>query len=247
MRYGLLLSFLVLTSVSRGQDYLVTARKDTLRGKLGIVSYPTTDKVVLTLDKKKSEYAAYQVSRIWMDSASYQPVRTPDAFRFMRVARPGMLSLCYARQSPGTPYNIPYLVKISGENIEVNALRFKKTTARFLEDCVSIRQKIEEDSLGRYDLEKIVDGYNRCLELQTTVAFTESEDPKLSALNAFNKKLGNDPQAPAEAKEVLKDLFMKVKEGKTIPSYLAEGLRQSLKDLPAYKDEVEQLIAVLQK
>lgn len=248
MRFPRLLPLLLVSlSPALAQDYVVTTRRDTVRGSLTIHSNPTADRVVVVQPNGKTDYAAYQVLRIWMDSVLYQPVRTTEAFRFMRIARGGMVSLCYARQSPGTPYNIPYLVKISGESMEVNALRFKKTTSRFLSECNSIRQKIEEESLGRNDLDKIVEGYNRCLEQQTTVAFTTSEDPKLSALNAFNKKVSKDTAIPSEVTEILKDLFMKVKEGKPVPQYLAEGLRTSLKDFPAYAQDVESLLAVLQK
>lgn len=202
---------------------------------------------MLTVDKKKTEYPAYSVLGAYLDSVTYIPVRTPDAFRFMRLGRTGMLALCYARQFPGTPFNIPYLVKRSGESMEVSALRFKKSVSRFLAECNTISQKIEEESLGRDDLEIIVDGYNRCLEQQTTVAFVASEDPKLSALNAFNKKLSQDTAVPPDVLEILKDLFIKVKDGKPVPNYLAEGLRESLKDFPNYREDVETLLAVLNK
>jgi hypothetical protein len=240
---------LLASAALQAQDYLVTTKKDTLRGKITIASYTTSDRAVLTAeaDKKKSEYQAYNVLAVRIDSFTYIPVRTPDAFRFMRQKKGGLVSLCFSRQAPGTPYNIPYLVKVSGEAMEVNALRFKKTVSRFLEECANVRQKIEEESLGRDDLEKIVDSYNRCLVLQTTVAFTASEDPKLEALTAFNKTLSKDATVPPEAMDILKDLFAKVKEGRQAPNYLTDGLREALKGHPAYAGELENLLATLKK
>lgn len=242
----LLLLSLVYVPV-QAQDYLVTTRKDTLRGKLSLMSFEKVDKAMLSVNKKKTDYPAYSVLFIYMDSTKYVPVRTVDAFRFMKLSKSGMVSLCFARQSAGTPYNIPYLVKKSGESMEVNALRFKRTISNFLAECSWLKDKIEEEELGRDDLEKIIDTYNTCLEQQSTVAFLASEDPKLSALNSFNKKLGEDTTVPEDAKEILKDLYIKVKDGKPVPTYLSEGLRQSLKDFPAYQEDLEKLLAILKK
>lgn len=249
MRTFWLLVSLLASAALQAQDFLVTTKKDTLRGKITIGSYTTSDRAVLTAeaDKKKTEYQAYTVLSVRIDTFTYIPVRTPDAFRFMRVAKGGFVSLCFSRQAPGTPYNIPFLVKSSGEAMEVSALRFKRTVARFLSECATVRQKIEEESLGRDDLEKIVDAYNRCLVQQTSVAFTASEDPKLMALTAFNKTLSKDATVPSEAIDILKDLFTKVKEGKPAPNYLTEGLREALKGHPAYAGELESLLATLKK
>jgi hypothetical protein len=247
MRSTWLLASLLITGNLQAQDYLVTAKKDTLRGKLTISTYSTSDRAVLTIDKKKTEYPAYSVLALKIDSNTFVPVRTPEAFRFMVQKKSGMVSLCYGRQSAGTPYNIPFLVKVSGEAMEVNALRFKKTVARFLAECNSVRQKIEEESLGRNDLEKIVDSYNRCLVQQTTVAFTSTEDPKLAALTEFNSKVIDDEAVSAEAKEILRDLYNKIKEGKPAPNYLTEGLREALKNNPGYTEDLEKLLTIIKK
>lgn len=240
---------LLSSAALQAQDYLVTTKKDTLRGKITISSYTTSDRAMLTVeaDRKKTEYQAYTVLSVRIDTSTYIPVRTPDAFRFMKLKKGGLVSLCFARQAPGTPFNVPYLVKVSGEAMEVNALRFKRTVSRFLAECTTVAQKIEEESLGRDDLEKIVDSYNRCLVLQTTVAFTASEDPKLEALTAFNKMLSQDATVPPEALEILKDLFTKVKEGRPAPKYLTDGLREALKGHPGYAGDLENLLATLKK
>lgn len=245
MKRVLLLLLALNATTLWAQDYLVTARKDTLRGKLSIISIDKVDNVTIRIDKKKTDYAAYTVLMAFMDSVIYVPVRKSDSFRMMKLGKKGLLSLCYERQSPGMPYNIPYLVKKSGESMEAGALRFKKSVSKFLEDCGTIKLKIEAGELGRDDLEKLVDSYNSCLEQQSTVAFVETMDPKLSALNAFNQKLSKDDTVPAEAREILKDLYTKVKSGGPVPNYLAEGLRETLKDLPAYQEDVEKLLAVL--
>lgn len=246
-RWTFTLLSIILAETLCAQDYLVTPRKDTLHGKINIQGYATTDRATLIVEKKKTEYQAYGVLAVCIDTTTYVPVRTRDAFRFMRLKKKGMVSLCYAQQSPGTPYNVPYLVKISGESMEVSAFRFKRTISSFLGDCATLTQKIEQESLGRNDLEKIVDSYNQCLDQQTTVAFISTENPKLVAINEFNSKVGNDATVPEDAKEILRDLYNKIKEGKQAPNYLTEGLREALSGHPAYTADVENLIAILKK
>lgn len=246
-RWTLTIIFLTMAGTLLAQDYLVTTRMDTLRGKITIQTHATADRASLVIEKKKTEYQAYGVLAVCIDTTTYVPVRTKDAFRFMRLKKKGMVSLCYAQQSPGTPYNVPYLVKISGESMEVTALRFRKTVSVFLGECATVTQKIEQESLGRNDLEKIVDSYNQCLDKQTTVAFSTTENPKLVAINTFNTKLGNDGTVPEDAKEILRDLYNKIKEGKQAPNYLIEGLREALGSHPAYTADLENLITVLKK
>lgn len=245
MRFAFYLCLLFAFVDLHAQDYLVTLRGDTLRGRAEIHSYPKIERVTLVVDKKKTEYPATAVQKVVRDSVTYVPVRTTDAYLFMRQARRGLVSLCYARQSPGTPYNVPFLVKRSGESIEVSALRFKRTISNFLSECNSIRTKIEEGQLGRNDLEKIIDEYNRCLESQTQQVFFESENPKLTALNAFNEKIGKDTSVPADARDILKDMYLRVKDGKPVPNYLSEGLKENLKGHPAYTADLESLLALL--
>lgn len=236
---------LCLASTVHAQDYIVTLRNDTLRGRAVIHSYAKVERVVITVDKKKSEFVATAVKSVWTDSATYVPVRTNDGYLFMRLGRPGFVSLCYSRMSPGTPYDVPYLVKRTGESIEVTALRFRKSVANFLSECASIKTRIEEEQLGRKDLDKIIDQYNDCLANQTHQAFSVSEDPKLTAINSLQQKLSKDNSAPADAMDILKDLYLKVKDGKPVPNYLLEGLKETLKDFPAYSADIESLSSVL--
>ncbi len=239
---------LVIVACSLGghaQDYLVTTKRDTLRGRLSISSFPTMDKVVVSVDKKKTEYPGTSVHVLVLDSQVYRPVRTSDAYRLMRLSRAGMVSLYYGRQSPGTPYNVPFVVKKSGEAMEVTSLRFKKSMASFLDDCSSMKNKIEQDKLGKKDLEKIIDEYNLCLDQQTSKAMVSSEDPRLVALNTMNSRLEKDPAITSDARDIIKDLYAKVRENKAIPNYLIEGLRESLKDRKEYQEDLEILIAKL--
>ena len=247
MKFCLIILLCLAMSGVNAQNYVITTRMDTVRGETTIQFHDRVDKVLLTANNKKTLFEAFQVLMLFHDSVVYKPVRTVDAIRFMRVARSGLVSLCYYRQSPGSPYNIPYLVKLTGESLEVNNLLFKKSVSRFLEDCASMRQKLKDESLGRNDLEKIIDEYNRCLEKQTKVAFTPSGDPKLTAISELNKKISLDAAVPADVTEILKGIYGKVKDGLPVPNYLTDGLREVLKGFPVYREDVENLIELLNK
>lgn len=229
----------------QAQDYVVTTRRDTLRGRLSINSFPTIDKVLVAVGKKKTEYPATSILVLVLDSQVYKPVRTAEAYRLMKLSREGMVSLFFGRQNPGAPYNIPFVVKRSGEAMEVTALRFKKSMATFLEDCKSLKSKIEKDKLGKKDLEKIIDEYNLCLEQQTEKVFVSIEDPRLVALNAMSTRFEKDATITSDARDILKDLYTKVRENKSIPNYLIEGLRESLKDRKEYQEDLDNLVAKL--
>ena len=246
MRFAVAL-FLILPCFTelRAQDYIITLRGDTVRGTVEIHSFPKVERVSVAIDKKKTEYPATTVKLVYMDSLAYVPVRTTEAYLFMRLARAGLVSLCYSRQSPGTPYNAPYLVKRSGESMEVSALRFKKSVVHFLSECNSIQQKIEEGQLGRNDLDKIVDEYSRCLVQQTQQAFVSTTDPRLNAISTFRDTLSKDTAVSPDAQEILRDIYLKVKDGKSVPNYLFEGLRETLKGHDAYAAELDKLIALL--
>ena len=147
MRFISAVALAVCSLAVNGQDFVVTNRLDTLPGKVLIRSYPNMDKVQLNTQEKKKEYAATALSTVFLDRQIYRPVLVTDGFRLLKLERSGMVSLYMGRQSPGTPYNIPFLVKRSGESLEVTVLRFKNTMTKFLSDCSSIKQKIEE---GKY-------------------------------------------------------------------------------------------------
>ncbi len=244
-----LAAFLTLfSSTLFAQDYLVTTKNDTVRGKLSISSYPTMDKVLVSQpQKKKEEYASPYVVSIFQDSTFYRTVRVPDAYRIMRVGKTGPVSLCYARQSPGTPFDVPYLVKRTGESMQVTAIRFKKSVKTFLADCARIGDLIDKEEVGRKDLDQIIEEYNRCIAKQTPEAFVITENPTLSALSKLNQRFLTDSSAPPDAVDILKDIYKKVKDGQAVPNYLTEGLKNALASRDDYKADLEELLKLLKE
>ena len=246
MRFLLIVLILCNITVC-AQDFVVTTKRDTLRGRVAIYSFANLDQVQTIVQKKKKEIPATSVIVASIDSQLYHPVLILDGYRMLKLSRPGLVSIYLGRQTPGTPYNIQYLVKKSGASLEISNLRFKKQMTTFLDECGVIKQKIEEDKLKRKDLELIIDEYNKCIESQTHQAFVPSEDPRLEAITAFKTKLEKDSAVSSDAVDILKDLYLKVKEKKEVPNYLTEGLREKLKDFPAYQNDLENLLAKLKE
>jgi hypothetical protein len=249
MMMRILAALLTLCSPSLlAQDYLVTTKMDTIMGKLSISSYPTMDKVLVSQpQKKKVEYPCPYIYSIFLDSAFYQTVRVPEAYRIMRIGKTGPVSLCYARQSAGSPFDIPYLVKRTGESMQITAIRFRKSITTFLNDCPRVGDIIEKEQLGRKDLDRIIDEYNRCIYQQTPNSFAVTESKALSALSKMNQRFQKDATVPTDAVDILKDIYGKVKDGKQVPNYLLDGLRNSLSGRADYQEDLEALLKLLKE
>jgi len=158
----LLLSCLCIAAY--GQDYLVTNKGDTLRGKIKIMSYDQLDRVQIAQQKKKTTLTARQVKAVFTGSETYHPHQGDHTIRFMKLIKSGYLSLYAFREENQNFYSGRYLVKRDGAASEVPNLSFKRNMAEFLRDCPEIREKIKSGEYGRKDLDQIIDAYNGCIE-----------------------------------------------------------------------------------
>lgn len=240
------IAFLTLAACpTHGQDYIVTVRGDTLRGKVRIIPLSNIDNAQVIVENKKSEHSALNTLVVSMGPDKYHTISIVDGYRFLKLAKSGAVNIYMARQSEGMPYNIPYLVKKTGEVLEVPNLFFGKKMASFLKDCPAIKQKLEDGQFGKKDLNQIVDEYNQCIEDQTKKAFASTQDPKLVALFQLNGRLREAASIPADVMDILADMYQKVKDGKGVPNYMIVALRGSLKDYPGYQMELDTLVEKL--
>ena len=197
----LVLSLLVIwTSEVNGQGYVVTTRNDTLRGEVKIMSFDEIDKVQVGEGIKKTQFKAIEVTVVSVGKDIYNPVLTQLGYRLLKLDHLGFLvSLYLARQAPSTTYDVQYLVKRTGKAFEVPNLKFRKQVSGFLSECASIEQKIEENKLGKNNLNEIIDEYNRCIENQTKAVFTTSSDPRLMAIAELRNKLQQNQSLAASS------------------------------------------------
>ena len=248
----LLLSCLCLSAYS--QDYLVTNRGDTLRGKIKIMSYDQLDRVQIAEQKKKTTLTARQVKAVFTGGETYHPKQGDRAIRFMKLVKPGYLSLYAFREENQNFYGGRYLVKRDGAATEVPNLAFKKNMAEFLRDCPEIREKIKSGEYGRKDLDQIIDAYNAFIDNNTvmrkeTYLSNQKSAQKIEPLERLKKTIQDqkDFDSKKDALDLIDDIIAKLKADQTIPNYLVDGLQKYLAGIEETKEDLEKVTASLKE
>ncbi len=234
---ALLLLTLLLSSASLfSQDYVITAKGDTIKGDVKPLTFGSNSKVSVTnSDKKKTSYTLFQVKAFSFKNEMYRPVKGPEGYTFMKLIKDGYLSL-YAFQLPNQmSFDGYFMTKLDGSGIEVPNLGFKKVMKNFLIECVSVTDKIEKGDLGKRDLETIIDEYNKCVEDNTLnhekfVIQSKDQTKKISAWDTLEEKLKPQPdfEGKSNALEMITDIKGKISRGEKVPNFLIEGLKSIL-------------------
>lgn len=234
------------------QDYLVTTRRDTLRGEIKLLTFGQMDQVQIVVDKKKKVHKPMELSSLFIKGEFYKPIVHDNSIRFMKVLKTGYLSYYGFRLPNQTLYDGRYLAKLDGKGIEVPNLGFKKVMNKFLEDCPEVTAKIKGDELKRNDLERIIDEYNACMERKTEAAIKnkivrQEGNEKLEAIKKLQAKV--EAQESLEGKkdviDLLADISDKISGQQSIPNYQLEALKGLLKNNEATKEELSKVITVL--
>ncbi|CAN5387968.1 hypothetical protein BH09BAC3_BH09BAC3_14540 [soil metagenome] len=249
-----LLAFLLFCCGAAGaQDYVVTLKSDTLRGKAQIMTYDRMDRVDIAVNKKKSHFTCIQVKTVSINSETYHPVRTETGYRFMKLQIPGFLSLYLARRENGFLYEIETFVKRDGSSLEVPGISFKKILSNYLEDCQEVADKIKTDVLTRKDVVEILNQYNSCVDTRTLATITANSykaaiDPLITSLNELKTKVEkNSSVVQKDALDILKDITSKVTAAQTVPNYLLEGFKESVKNSPELLADFDKITAMIKK
>ncbi len=253
-----LIILLLCSWLLQAQDYVVTAKNDTLQGTATIYDYDIIDRVEVLKDKKKNNLTAIQVKAVFMKGDMYHPIRTDHGYRMMKLIRQGYLSLYKGRRSNqygnSYGYDIQYLVKRDGSILEEPNLGFKKLMVRFLDDCKSLEDEMLKEDLAKKDLNRIITLYNECIDNQTrqnivdTPPVVDPSDPTLVALGALKSKLeASQAATQKDAIDIINDMSNKVKSHQPVPNYLIESLKGILKDAPEYQSDIEKVTALLTK
>ena len=232
------------------QDYLVTQKNDTLRGKAKIMPYDVIDRISINDGIVKKQFTAVQAKFLMLQNEPYGPVRTEAGYRMMKLIKAGYISRYVGRGQNTLTYDVDYLVKQDGRTLEVPNVTFRKGILDFLKDCNDIEVQIDKEKLGKKNLDRIIEIYSLCIDRQTrssrgTPAVDEA-DPKLVALTNLRSKLelGN-LSSKTDAMDVVNDMLDKVRKRQTVPKYLVESLKGLLKDAPDYQVELDKVVAVI--
>lgn len=239
-------------TLTLAQDYVVTIKSDTIYGKVRQFG-STTEKYSSTSSKylqftppqgKKRTYKVTEVIAFTINNEVYHTVKYSNYYTFMKLIKPGYLSLYSYEIENQTTWDGRYFVKKDGAFLDIPNLGFKKKVTQFLSDCPGIAVKLESGELGRLDLSKIVEEYNACIGQKTDVqsekffandAWIDLEKA-IKELPEFDKK--ND------ALDMTREIIHKFSRQETVPSFLLNGLKEALKDQAAVK---EKLALALQK
>lgn len=240
MKYTGLLILAISLSCSQvgAQDYVITNKGDSISGQLKPLLYGPEKKVqVTTTDKKKEVYSMFQVRRYSFKDEIFEPVKGPDGFAFMKLVKSGYLSL-YNYQLPNqVTFEGSYLFRRDGKGMDVPNISFKKAMKAFLKDCPTVVDKIDNGELNRKDLNEIIDTYNNCIGKNTinheAVAAAQAVQAKsISAWDALENQVKEaaDFDGKPNALEMIQEIKGKISRGEKIPNFLADGLKNALKD-----------------
>lgn len=227
---------LMLAYECSGQDYVVTIKKDTLQGEVKPLTYGSEKKVqVTTADKKKTVLGVTQVFAYVYRGETYHPVRNDKGYTFMKLIKPGYLSLYAFQAENQVNYDGRYLVKKDGARLEVPNITFKKGLTKFLAECDAVVIKIENGTLGRTMLLEIVDEFNACIDSKTratnqVIATETAQIKKAAPWDVLQEKLNAEPEfeGKKDALDMISEIRKKVRQSEKVPNFLIEGLKNAL-------------------
>lgn len=253
--WSLLWVGVMLPSITFCQDYLITTKGDTVRGKISLNYYDLVDRAEVRGDKKRTSLMATQVREAIVDGITYRPQKLSGRYRFMRLIKSGYLSLYGFRALGQSTFDSQFLVRLDGRSQEVPHLSFKSVMSSFLKDCPELADRVEsgEKGLGKKNLEKIIDEYNACIDQKKTyqpeVAAGDSLwTSHLELLESFRKKVIDLPDFAnrQDALDLMTDMEEKLKSKQAIPNYLLTGLSGYLAN-SSLKEDLEALVTALGK
>lgn len=246
------LLFVLLTMVYQcagAQDYVLTTRGDSLTGEVRPLAYGPDKKVqIISNDKEKTSLSLFEVREFSSDGDVYHPIRGEKGYVFMKLLRPGYLSLYAYQMENQNRYDGLLMKKADGESIVVPNLGFKKYITQFVEDCPDVAARIKEGELNKKNLTELVDAYNQCIDDRTIdhgerLAQREQQAPKLNAWHSLEEKVKDQSfSQKTNALEMIAEIKKKIERKEALPNFLVEGLRNSLKDTGLTED-LEQALA----
>ena len=249
-----LLLFILLMLVcqcAEAQDYVLTTRGDSLTGEVRPLTYGPEKKVqIISEEKEKTSLSLFEVREFSSDGDVYHPVKGEQGYVFMKLLRPGYLSLYAYQMENQSRFDGLLIKKADGESMIVPNLGFRKYLSQFLEDCPDVAERIKDGDLNKKNLTELVDAYNQCIDDRTIdhdelVAQREQQGTKINAWDSLEEKVkAADFAEKTNALEMIAEIKKKIDRKESIPNFLVEALRNSLKDTGLTSD-LEQALGQL--
>lgn len=240
-------------TLATAQDYVVTIKGDTLRGEVKYFNNSGSGRgdikyVRLTsASGEKTNHQLRQTIAFSINNEVYHNVKQGDRYNFLKVISIGYLSLYAFQIENQTTWDGRYLVKKDGQSLDVPNIGFKKRVTQFLSDCPDVVNKVLAGELERTDLVKLVNEYNACIEQKTNEGFAVPSSPVDNEWNTLETKVKALPEfdKKSDALDMIREIKRKVSQNETVPSFLVNGLKESLKEQTSVKEELDQALAKL--
>ena len=247
-QYFFLLALTQVFSHAVGQeDFIVTTKGDTLRGRVSFQQIGNIEQVLVKGDKRQT-FSSMQIRIANVKGQAYKPIQFSGKVQMMQVVTNGYLSLL-AFQPPGVMnYDGRLLALRDGRMLEVPTIGFKKHLSAFLSDDADLAQKIKEGELERKNLDAIIEAYNTFIEKNTEIndQKTKEEDKtkiKLEALEEIKEAITtSDMESKDETLEMLNEVKDKISTGKSVPQYLSNALLDKLQFDPELIKKLEGIL-----
>lgn len=250
----LLLILLLMYHCSRGQDYLVTNSGDTIQGEIRPIMFGPEKKVQVKNDDGKEIYSLFDTKLFAIGDVLYFPVKGPNNYTFMQLVKPGYLSMYRFQPENSSIYSGIFLRKADGTGIELPNLGFKKQMTEFLSDCSEVSEAVASGELKKSDIEQILDGYNKCIEMRTSNARQDIQQhfetkSVMSHWLDLEKAIrsGDNFDNRATVLEMINDIKSRVSRNEKVPNFVLDGLRTALDGQPGLAQPLNDAIATLPK
>lgn len=235
IQFLLFILLLLAYQCAHAQDYMVSVKGDTIKGELRPFSGPEKKVQVVTTEKKKITLPMLQVRSYFYKGDRYEPVRNDAGYTFMKVLKPGYLTLYGFQIENQTGYDGRFLAKKDGSYLEVPNLTFKKLMVRFLQDCSDVSERIDNGTLGKRELHTIVDEYNACIEQRTQqtnqlTSQKQVQQKKSNVWDTLEEKVKAKPDftGKTDALEMIGEIKGKISRNEKVPNFMIEGLKDAL-------------------
>ena len=229
---------------THAQDYLVTLQGDTVAGELRPYTLGPSKKVSVTSsDGTKTSYPILKLRSYHFEGETYEPVRSERGYEFMKVIKPGYLTLYGFQLENQSRFDGLFLRKKDGTYQEVPNLSFKKIMKKFLEDCPEVSAKIETGEFEKRELHQLVDAYNACIINRTQqgekeLALQKKTFSATLSWDSLEQKIKDHPgfTRKTDALEMIADIKGRVGRSEKIPNFVLEGLKEALAETDLSKD-----------
>lgn len=243
-KYSLIILFSLFIGKLFAQDqWLVTAKLDTVRGKIYLDyrgPYHPDDAVVKN-EKEKSIFKAYEVRLVWLgNNDTYEGIKIDQRYQFAKVDVRGKYYTQYLYADPGTgntaSYSLKLLVDVNGEQHKLGNLIPKKKFAQYFEACEDVENRILSGELKRKNLTEIFEAYDACMDgrekelpARPAIPAKPAKPAEVTAMDEFIEAVKAKGLYEGDLSSMLDDVNQKITNGQTIPEYLKRAVLDQLK------------------